>query len=155
MGRTSLDEGPLARSDGDHDGAYPHSQVQHQGYLSQQKLDNDLCQAVIARGTTVFLRGQCPQDLDTAKNIGSHDPVEQTHKVMQNIKQLIEECGGKMEHLVKVVVYITDVRHREAVYRTMGEYIKGVHPVSTGLVVSALARPDWLVEIDGTAVIPD
>jgi len=53
-----------------------------------------------------------------------------------------------------VVVYITDVRHREAVYRTMGEYIKGVHPVSTGLVVQALARPEWLVEIDGTAVIP-
>lgn len=121
----------------------------------EQKLDNDLCQAVVARGTMIFLRGQCPQDLDTAKNLDSHDPVEQTHKVMQNIKQLIEECGGKMEHLVKVVVYITDVRHREAVYRTMGEYIKGVHPVSTGLVVTALARPEWLVEIDGTAVIPD
>lgn len=121
----------------------------------EQKLDNDLCQAVVARGTTIFLRGQCPQELDTAKNIDSHDPVEQTHKVMQNIKQLIEECGGTMEHLVKVVVYITDVRHREAVYRTMGEYIKGVYPVSTGLVVQALARPEWLVEIDGTAVIPD
>lgn len=121
----------------------------------EQKLDNDLCQAVVARGTMIFLRGQCPQDLDTAKNLDSHDPVEQTHKVMQNIRQLIEECGGKMEHLVKVVVYITDVRHREAVYRTMGEYIKGVHPVSTGLVVTALARPEWLVEIDGTAVIPD
>ena len=121
----------------------------------EQKLDNDLCQAVVARGTMIFLRGQCPQDLDTAKDIGSHDPVEQTHKVMQNIRQLIEEAGGKMEHLVKVVVYITDVRHREAVYRTMGEYIKGVHPVSTGLVVTALARPNWLVEIDGTAVIPD
>ena len=37
----------------------------------------------------------------------------------------------------------------------MGEYIIGVHPVSTGLVVQALARPDWLVEIDATAVIPD
>ncbi|MEP0941470.1 MAG: RidA family protein [Rhizobiaceae bacterium] len=121
----------------------------------EQKLDNDLAQAVVARGTMIFLRGQCPQNLDDAKNIDSHDPVEQTHKVMQNIKQLIEECGGQMEHLVKVVVYITDVRHREAVYRTMGEYIKGVHPVSTGLVVQALARPEWLVEIDGTAVIPD
>jgi enamine deaminase RidA (YjgF/YER057c/UK114 family) len=121
----------------------------------EQKLDNDLAQAVVARGTMIFLRGQCPQDLDTARNIDSHDPVEQTHKVMQNIRQLLEECGGGMEHLVKVVVYITDVRHREAVYRTMGEYIKGVHPVSTGLVVSALARPNWLVEIDGTAVIPD
>ncbi|MDO7655926.1 MAG: RidA family protein [Paracoccaceae bacterium] len=121
----------------------------------EQKLDNDLCQAVVARGTMIFLRGQCPQNLDDFKDIGSHDPVEQTHKVMQNIQQLLEECGGKMEHLVKVVVYITDVRHREAVYRTMGEYIKGVHPVSTGLVVQALARPSWLVEIDGTAVIPD
>lgn len=122
----------------------------------EQKLDNDVCQAVITTGgKTVYLRGQCPQDLDTGKNIESHDPAQQTHKVMQNIKQLIEECGGSMQHLVKVVVYITDVRHREAVYRTMGEYIKGVHPVSTGLVVQALARPEWLVEIDGTAVIPD
>jgi enamine deaminase RidA (YjgF/YER057c/UK114 family) len=121
----------------------------------EQKLDNDLCQAVVARGTMIFLRGQCPQNLDDFKDIGSHDPVEQTHKVMQNIQQLLEECGGKMEHLVKVVVYITDVRHREPVYRTMGEYIKGVHPASTGLVVQALARPNWLVEIDGTAVIPD
>ena len=122
----------------------------------EQKLDNDLCQAVVTHGgKTVYLRGQCPQDLDTAKDIGSHDPVEQTHKGMQNIRKLIEEAGGTMEHLVKVVVYITDVRHREAVYRTMGEYIKGVHPVSTGLVVTALARPNWLVEIDGTAVIPD
>ncbi|MGV0877675.1 RidA family protein [Martelella sp. FLE1502] len=121
----------------------------------EQKLDNDLCQAVVARGRTVFLRGQCPQDLDTAENIASHDPVEQTHKVMQNIRQLIEEAGGSMEHLCKVVVYLTDVRHREAVYRTMGEYIKDVHPVSTGVVVTCLARPEWLVEIDGTAVIPD
>jgi len=121
----------------------------------EQSLDNDLCQAVVTQGgKTVYLRGQCPQSLDDFKNIESHDPIEQTHKVMQNIKQLIEEAGGEMADLVKVVVYITDVRHREAVYRTMGEYIKGVHPVSTGLVVQALARPEWLVEIDGTAVIP-
>jgi enamine deaminase RidA (YjgF/YER057c/UK114 family) len=122
----------------------------------EQNLDNDLCQAVVTRGgRTVYLRGQCPQDLDTGKNLGSHDAAEQTHKVMQNIRQLVEECGGKMEHVVKIVVYITDVRNREAVYRTMGEYLKGVFPVSTGLTVVALARPEWLVEIDATAVIPD
>ena len=122
----------------------------------EQNLDNDLCHAVVTHGgKTVWLRGQCPQNLDDAKNIASHDPAEQTRKVMQNIRQLLEEAGGSMEHLVKVVVYITDVRNREAIYRTMGEYIKGVHPVSTGLVVQALARPDWLVEIDATAVIPE
>ena len=122
----------------------------------EQNLDNDLCQAVVTHGgKTVYLRGQCPQHLDDASNLDSHDPVEQTHKVMQNIQQLIEEAGGNMSHLVKIVVYLTDVRHREPVYRTMGEYIKDVYPVSTGLVVHALARPEWLVEIDGTAVIPD
>jgi len=122
----------------------------------EQNLDNDLCQAVVAKGgTTIYLRGQCPQSLDTAKSINSHDPVEQTHTVMRNIRQLVEECGGQMEHVTKLVVYLTDVRHREAVYRTMGEYIKDVFPVCTGLVVLALARPEWLVEIDATAVIPD
>ena len=122
----------------------------------EQKLDNDLCQAVVTQGgRTVWLRGQCPQDLDTAKNLESTDPAEQTHKVMQNIKQLVEEAGGKIEHVVKVVIYLTDVRNREAVYRVMGEYLRGVYPVSTGVTVVALARPEWLVEIDATAVIPD
>ena len=121
----------------------------------EQNLDNDLCQAVVTEGgKIVWLRGQCPQNLDDALNIASDDPAKQTHKVMKNICQLIQEAGGEMKHLVKLVVYITDVRHREAVYRTIGEYTKGVYPVSTGLVVQALARPEWLVEIDATAVIP-
>ena len=122
----------------------------------EQCLDNDLCQAgVTFGGKTVWMRGQCPQNLDDAKNIENLDPAAQTHKVMQNIRQLITEAGGEMSHLVKLVVYITDIRYRETVYQTMGNYIKGVHPVCTGLVVQALARPEWVVEIDATAVIPD
>ncbi len=121
----------------------------------EQNMDNDFCQAVVTEGgKIVWLRGQCPQNLDDAVSIASDDPAEQTHKVMQNISQLIQEAGGEMKHLVKMVVYITDARHRQAVYRVIGEYTKGVYPVSTGLVVTALARPEWLVEIDATAVIP-
>ena len=85
------------------------------------------------------------EDLDTAEDVGIGDPVAQTHKVMQNIRQLLEEAGGEMAQLCKLVVYLTDVRHGQPVYRTMGEYILGVHPVCTGLVVVALARPTWLV----------
>ncbi len=121
----------------------------------EQQLDNDLAQAVVARGTMVFLRGQCPQELDGGANVGVGDAEAQAHKVMQNIRQLLTEAGARMEHLTKLVVYLTDVRHRETVYRVMGEYIRGVHPVCTGLVVVALARPEWLVEIDASAVIPD
>ncbi len=62
----------------------------------EQNLDNDLCHAVVTHGgKTVWLRGQCPQNLDDAVNIDSHDPVEQTHKVMQNIRQLIDRPLGK------------------------------------------------------------
>ena len=120
----------------------------------EQNLDNDLSQGVVA-ANIIFLRGQVAQDLDTAENVAIGDPVGQTHSVMQNIQLLIEEAGGKMEHLAKLVVYLTDIRYREAVYRTMGEYIKGIHPACTGLVVVALARPEWLVEIDATAVIDE
>ena len=120
----------------------------------EQNLNNDLCQAVVTEGgKTVWMRGQCPQNLDDGSNITSMDPAEQTHKVMKNIKQLIEETGGTMNHLVKIVVYITDIKNREAIYQVIGEYTKGVYPVSTGLVVERLARPEWLVEIDATAVI--
>lgn len=121
----------------------------------EQNLNNDLCQAVVTEGgKTVWMRGQCPQNLDNGVNIESIDPAEQTHKVMQNIELLIKEAGGTMNHLVKIVVYITDIKNREAIYQVIGEYIKNVHPVSTGLVVERLARPEWLVEIDATAVIP-
>jgi len=121
----------------------------------EQKLDNDLCHAVITEGgKTIWMRGQCPQNLDDGVNINSTDPAKQTHKVMQNIIQLIEEAGGSINHLVKIVVYITDIKNRETVYDVIGEYTKGVHPVSTGLVVQSLARSEWLVEIDATAVIP-
>lgn len=121
----------------------------------EQNLNNDLCQAVVTEGgKTVWMRGQCPQNLDDGSNIASMDPAEQTHKVMKNIKQLIEETGGTMNHLVKIVVYITDIKNREVIYQVIGEYTKGVYPVSTGLVVERLARPEWLVEIDATAVIP-
>jgi enamine deaminase RidA (YjgF/YER057c/UK114 family) len=121
----------------------------------EQKLDNDLAQAVVAHGTTVFLRGQVAQDLETSENVGVGDPVEQTHQVMRNIGQLLTESGAEIAHLCRIVVYLTDIGHREAVYRTMGAYIEGVHPVSTGIVVQALARPEWLVEIEATAVIPE
>jgi enamine deaminase RidA (YjgF/YER057c/UK114 family) len=120
----------------------------------EQNLDNDLCQAVRA-GNMVFLRGQIGQNLDTRESVGTGDVVAQTEQAMANIKLLLEEAGSEMNHIVKIVVYLTDIRYREPVYRTMGKWLKGVFPASTGLVVQALARPEWVVEIDATAVIPE
>jgi enamine deaminase RidA (YjgF/YER057c/UK114 family) len=118
-----------------------------------QDLDNDLSQAVVA-GNIVFLRGQVGQDLETAQSTGIGDPAAQAEQAMDNVETLLREAGARLDDICKLVIYLTDNRYREAVYRVVGGRLRGVYPVSTGLVVSALARPEWLVEIDVTAVIP-
>jgi enamine deaminase RidA (YjgF/YER057c/UK114 family) len=118
----------------------------------EQRLENDLCQAVVAGGT-VFLRGQVAQDLDTGASVAAGDPAGQAERAMDNVELLLGECGARMADVCKVVVYLTDIRHREPVYRVLGRRMRGVFPVFTGLVVVALARPEWLVEVDVTAVI--
>ena len=119
----------------------------------EQSLDNDLCQAVRA-GNTVYLRDQVGSDFD-GKVIGEGDPRAQAEQAMKNVKQLLEEAGSRLEHVVKIVVYITAREYREPVYREIGKWLKGVYPASTGLIVSGLAKPEWLMEIDVTAVIPE
>jgi enamine deaminase RidA (YjgF/YER057c/UK114 family) len=119
----------------------------------EQRLGNDLSQAVIA-GNTIYLRGQVAQDLDTGENVAVGDPAGQAEQVMRNIEGLLGECGAALEHIVSCHVYLTDIRYREPVYRVLGERLAGVHPVFTGLVVSALARPEWGVEVTAVAVLP-
>ena len=121
----------------------------------EQNLDNDLCQTVVARGTLVFVRGQVSQDLETGRSSHVADPAAQAGAAMANVKILLEEAGSELSHICRIVVYLTDIRYRDAVYREIGKWLKGVFPCSTGLVVPALARPEWLVEIEVTAVIPD
>jgi enamine deaminase RidA (YjgF/YER057c/UK114 family) len=121
----------------------------------EQKLDNDLCQVVVARGRTVFVRGQVGQDLDTAMNVAVGDAAMQAEQAMGNIQKLLSEAGATLEHVCKITIYLTDPRYREGVYRVIGRWLQGVYPVSTGIIVAGLARPEWLVEIDVTAVIPD
>lgn len=120
----------------------------------EQALDNDLCQTVVAKGTMVFVRGQVGQNLDTSASVAVGDAAGQAEKAMANIDMLLKEVGSCLEHICRITVYIVDPRYREPVYRTIGKWLKGVHPVSTGIVVTGLARPEWVVEVEATAVIP-
>lgn len=115
-----------------------------------QSLDNDLCQAVIA-GDTIYMRGQVGTDFN-GNLVGRGDPAAQAEQAMSNVTELLDECGATLEHIVKITIYITDPRFREPVYQVIGRWLKGVYPVSTGLVVSGLAQPEWLMEIDVIAV---
>ena len=119
----------------------------------EQNLDNDLCQVVRA-GNMVFLRGQVGSDFE-GNIVGIGDPQAQTDQAMKNVKQLLEEAGSCLDHVCKITVYLTDRGYREQVYRALGKRFKGVFPVSTGVIVSGLAKPEWMMEIDVIAVIPE
>ena len=119
----------------------------------EQSLDNDLCMVVRA-GNHIFMRGQTGFTLD-GDFVGAGDAAAQADNAMKCVKQLLEEAGARLEHICKITVYIIDPRYREDVYRVIGEHLRGVYPVSTGLVVQALARPEMLMEIDVEAVISD
>jgi enamine deaminase RidA (YjgF/YER057c/UK114 family) len=118
----------------------------------EQNLDNDVCMVVRA-GNTIYVRGQTAMDLD-GKIVGIGDPAAQAENAMTCAKILLEEAGGKLEDIVKVTIYITDRAYREPVYRVVGRWLKGVFPVSTGLIVQGLAKPEYLMEIDIIAEIP-
>jgi enamine deaminase RidA (YjgF/YER057c/UK114 family) len=90
----------------------------------EQRISNDLCQAVVA-GRTVYLRGQVAQDLQTRESVAIGDPAGQAHQVMDNIELLLGEAGAQLDHIVTCDVYLTDIRHREAVYRVLGERMRG------------------------------
>ena len=57
-------------------------------------------------------------------------------EIMAATLHILKEAGARLEHICKVTIYLTDPRFREPVYRTIGRWLKGVYPVSTGIVVA-------------------
>jgi enamine deaminase RidA (YjgF/YER057c/UK114 family) len=122
-------------------------------YYPDQKLGMDLSMAVRA-GNHVFLRGQTGMTFD-GKIVGIGDPAAQAEHAMKCVKILLEEAGARLEHICKLHIYVIDRAYREPVYQVVGKWLKGIYPCSTGLIVSALARPELLMEVDVDAVIPE
>ena len=118
-----------------------------------QELGNDFCQVVKA-GNLIFVRGQIGTDFE-GRSMGIGDPGAQAEQALKNVKILLEEVGSCLDHICKITVYITDRAYRDSTYQAIGKALKGVFPVSTGLIVQGLGRPEWLIEIDVIAAIPD
>jgi 2-iminobutanoate/2-iminopropanoate deaminase len=79
------------------------------------------------------------------------DEYAQAQAILAKIKALIEAAGGSMADVVKVVIYVTDIRNREKVWQARREAFSGNFPVSTLVQVAALADPSITVEIDAVA----
>lgn len=118
---------------------YPHSHVQHQGHLPQPVPGQRSLPGRARRQHGVRARPGRHRLRRQPGRLG--DPRAQAEQAMKNVKQLLEEAGSDLSHIVKTTTYLIDPRYREPVYREVGKWLKGVFPISTGLVVSALGQP--------------
>ena len=87
-----------------------------------------------------------------ADDLGEVSVYEQAKETFNRIKHLITEAGAQMDDIVRVQIYVTDIRVREDVWKARREYFTNNFPVSTLVEVSQLAAPGMKVEIDAVAI---
>jgi 2-iminobutanoate/2-iminopropanoate deaminase len=103
-------------------------------------------------GRLVFIAGQTASDENGAV-VGKGDIELQTERVFQNVGAVLSAAGATFDDLVMTTTYLTDIKYREAYNRIRLKYYGSTPPTSTLLVVKALGHEDFLIEIDGIAVI--
>ncbi len=109
--------------------------------------------AVKKRGTPVYIAGQVALDAQ-GHVVGEGDAAAQAEQAFQNLRTVVAACGGSLDDVVKINIYVTDAAVRPAVAAArQRHFAEGQYPASTYVVVSALAIPQLLVEVEAVALI--
>ena len=109
---------------------------------------------VEAKGRLVFVSGMTARRPD-GSIAGIGDITEQTRQVCENIKAAVETAGGTLDHVCRVDVYVRNMEHFEAIHAVRRQYFKPPLPASTMVEVTKMVSPDYLIEINAIAVIPE
>jgi enamine deaminase RidA (YjgF/YER057c/UK114 family) len=102
-------------------------------------------------GNTVYLAGAIGTESDGSVSAG--DIRAQTRRALEKLATVMREAGGSLTDIVKITVFITDLRYREGYGEVRAEFFPHDPPASTLIQVVALADPNALIEIEGIAVI--
>lgn len=109
--------------------------------------------AVKKSGTPIHLAGQVAID-GAGCIVGEGDAEAQTEQVFQNLRRVVAACGGTMDDIVKINVYVTDAKYRPAIAAARTRHFAaGKLPASTYVVVAGLAIPQLLVEVEAVAIL--
>ncbi|MDP2659647.1 MAG: RidA family protein [Dehalococcoidia bacterium] len=106
----------------------------------------------VRAGNLLFLAGQVARDKE-GHIVGLGDAAAQADQVMKNIGALLEAAGATFENIVKLNVFLTDMRYSPAVGQVRRRYMREPFPASTSVQVVALADPELLLEIEAIAVL--
>ena len=107
---------------------------------------------VVKVGPWVFIAGQTASD-ENGDVVGVGDPAAQVGQVIKNLRLAVESVGGKFEDIVKTTTYVVGEEHLDAVREARAAYRPEKPPTSTLLVVSRLARPEFILEIEAVAYV--
>src|SRR5687767_5584245 len=132
------------------------AQVQGNTYINPPGLvkPNGYTHVVVgADRRTVYIAGQVPYD-STGKTVGGTDFQAQADQVFANLRRALASVGASFADVVKTTTFITDAKQVPALREIRARYLNPQHPpANTLLVVSALARPELLIEIEAIAVL--
>jgi enamine deaminase RidA (YjgF/YER057c/UK114 family) len=108
------------------------------------------------RGMTIYIGGQDAVNANR-ETVGKGDIAEQTEQVMKNLQTALAACGATFENLVKLSIYIVQGQDLYRGFQASQKYLGSLKnpPAITGFFVAALANPEFLVEIDAIAFIPE
>ena len=107
---------------------------------------------VDAATTIVFVSGQAPISPE-GQLVGDGDFDAQVRQVFENLRTVVEQAGTTLDSVVKLTVFLTDIGRLRDYTRVKADYFTGLDPASTALGVTALARPEMMVEVEAVAVL--
>ena len=107
----------------------------------------------IRAGDTLYISGQVARPFDGGTEIVGKDEYEQTRQIFSRIDRIIKAAGGTMDNLVKMTIYVVDIKNNTEVWRARREFFTGDFPASTLVEVRSLAKPEVLVEIETAAYL--
>ena len=105
-------------------------------------------------GPMIFVSGQLARDA-AGTVIGKGDMAAQARQVISNIRVILAEAGAELRHVVKLTAFMTDMSLAPKAWAVREEFFAAHPPASTGVEVSRLTHPDFLIEIEVIAVIDD
>lgn len=106
-------------------------------------------------GTTIYIGGQNSINFN-GKVIGEGDIHIQTAQVMYNIGIALRACGATFDHVVKLTIYTIEGQDSSMAFRASQQVVSfKFPPCITSVVVSGLSNPDYLIQIDAIAFLPE
>ncbi|MEA1073208.1 RidA family protein [Sphingomonas sp. LY160] len=104
-------------------------------------------------GNRIVVSGTAPVEADGSSTAG--DAATQARRCFTIIGQAIDDLGGTLSDVVRTRMYIVDPGDADAVGAVHGELFGDVRPAATMVVVAALLRPEWRIEIEAEALVED